>query len=208
MKKACGFVCMALGLFLGVSQSKADTLVVNGGFETGNFTGWTLSGNDVAAGTLGNLYGVEGTDPFDGGPNSGSYQAFFGDLVPNATTLSQNIATVAGDSYTVSFYLLQDTPASDEYGNELIASFGGTTLIDATDVPVQGYTEYSYTLDATSASSQLSLTLGDGLGYFLLDDVSVTSNTAPTPEPSTWMLLLTGTIGGALLYRRSLASSL
>jgi hypothetical protein len=35
----------------------ADQLVSDGGFETGNFTGWHLSGNDVPL-ALGNLYGV------------------------------------------------------------------------------------------------------------------------------------------------------
>src|SRR5580704_4911525 len=91
-------------LFLSVlllPSAKADVctmptnVVSNCGFETGDFTSWTVSGNDVP-GELGNLYGVEGTDPFPtpGGtaPFSGNFQAYFGDLNANATTISQEVA--------------------------------------------------------------------------------------------------------------------
>jgi hypothetical protein len=137
---------------------------------------------------LDNLYGVEGVDPVDStAPNSGSFQAYIGDLDANATTLSQNIATLVGVKYVVSFYLAQDTPITSPYSNELIASFGGTTLTSQTAVPVEGYTDYSYVVTATSTTSKFSLTLGNDVGEFLLDDTSVVA----TPEPSAWFLLLT-----------------
>ena len=93
-------------IFLGLTASHASgstsfcdsnpqNLVQNCGFETGDFTSWTTSGSDVTLGQLGNLYGVEGTDPLDGiSPNSGSFQAFIADLDPNATTLSQTLNTI------------------------------------------------------------------------------------------------------------------
>ena len=63
-------------------------LVANGGFETGDFTGWTLAGLDVP-GQQDNLYGVEGADPYPlpagTAPNSGNFQAFFSDVPSNAT---------------------------------------------------------------------------------------------------------------------------
>jgi hypothetical protein len=212
MRKTYGFICVAFCLFLGVAQSKADTcgttpgnLVANCGFETGDFTSWTLAGNDVPL-TLGNLYGVEGTDPFDGiSPNSGSDQAFFADLVANATTLSQTITTVPTDAYTVSFFLAQDTAVASPYSNAFSASFGGASLVNLVAVPVQGYTEYSYNVDATSASSVLSLTFGNDLGEFLVDDISVVNDTpaATTPEPPAWTLMLVGLTGAAVLYKRT-----
>src|SRR5580704_8216270 len=77
------------------SCTSAFNLLSNCGFESGDFTSWTLAGNDVP-GQLGNLYGVEGTDPFPlpGGtaPFSGNFQAYFGDLNANATTISQEVA--------------------------------------------------------------------------------------------------------------------
>jgi hypothetical protein len=198
-------LCFVFCLFVALAPGRASAapcnasfanLVRNCGFEIGNFDGWTLSGNDVPS-ELGNLYGVEGTDPIDGiSPNSGSYQAFFADLVSNATTLSQTIHTKAGDLYDVSFYLAQDTAPSVEYSNQLIVDFGATTLVSLNAMPVQGYTLYSFAVAATSASTPISFTIGNGLGETLLDDVNVT-DTVPTPEPSTWTLLL---LGGAVLF--------
>jgi hypothetical protein len=213
MKKTLGLVCVAFCLFVGVRQSKADSacatatnLITNCGFQTGDFTGWNLSGNDVP-GEEGNIYGVEGTDPDGISPNSGTTQAYFGDLDANAITLQQMISTIADDSYTVSFFVAQDTAPSNEnngeYSNELSASFGGTSLLSLTNVPMEGYTEYSYLVTATSSSSTLSLTLGNDIGYFLLDDVSVVNNTpiAATPEPPAWTMMLAGLLGSLLLWK-------
>jgi hypothetical protein len=208
MKKYAAFSCIVSCLFFCAAQSKAtdcsavpENLVTNCGFETGDFTGWTLSGNDVP-GELNNLYGVEGTDPIDNiSPLDGSYQAYIADLDPNATTLSQTIATTAGDQYTITFYVAQDTAPTNEYGNELLASFGGQSLASLSDVSIEGYTKYSYVVDATSGSSTLDLTLGNDLGEFLVDDVSVQA----TPEPNSFLLFGTGLLALTVLARRRFA---
>jgi Protein of unknown function (DUF642)/PEP-CTERM motif len=216
MKKHIAFSCIVSCLFFGAMQSKASSvcnavagnLVSNCGFEDGDFTSWTVSGNDVP-GEEGSLYGVEaGADPTDGiSPNSGADQAFFADLDSNATTLAQTFATTAGSVYAITFYAAQDTASSAEYGNELIASFGGTSLLDDSDIAAEGYTKYTFDVDATSASSTLDLTFGNGLGEFLLDDVSVVDTTpAATPEPSSWLLLGTGLLAMAGMARRRLGS--
>ena len=200
MKTLFRFSCAAIFLFLCLPQVRASSLcaltagnlVSNCGFETGSFSSWTLTGNDTP-GELDNLYGVEGTDPFDSmGPNSGSFQAFFGDLDSNSTTLSQTIATTVGKVYTITYYLAQDTAPGGAYTNALAVSFDGISLVNATGVPVSGYTDYSYTVKATTASSVLSMKFGDDLGEFLLDDVTVVQK---SPEPAAWMLML----GGATL---------
>ena len=215
MKKYITFTCIVACLFFCAAQSKAssvcdgvaDNLVANCGFETGDFTSWTLSGNDVP-GQEGVLYGVEGTDPIDGiSPNSGSDQAFFADLDSNATKLSQDITTTAGDQYTITFWVAQDTASSSDYGNELLASFGGTSLVDDSDVVVEGYTEYTYNVGPVSGSSNtLELTFGNGLGEFLLDDVSVVDNgPVVTPEPDSLLLFGTGLLALAGVARRRLS---
>jgi PEP-CTERM motif len=202
------FSCMIVGQgaarAASICNTTAGNLVANCGFETGDFTSWTLSGNDVPA-ELNNLYGVEGTDPLDSiAPNSGSYQGWFADLDANATTLSQAIATNPGDTYAISFYLAQDTTPVSPYSNTFSASFGGTSLISLSPVSVESYTKYTYTGTATAGSSQLSFVLGNDLGEFLLDDVVVTDTTitSTTPEPSTWALFLISCVLAGLAVRK------
>jgi hypothetical protein len=197
MKTVSGLFCAAFCLFLSLPQARASSictaisgnLVTNCGFETGDSTGWTLTGNDVPL-ELNNLYGVEGVDPIDGiSPNSGSYQVYIADLDANATTLTETLGTVAGSAYVVSWYLAQDTAPVAPYSNLFSASFGGVTLVSLSAVPVEGYTKYTSAAVATSSSTVLSLTVADDLGEFLLDDVSVTL----APEPAAWALTLCGT---------------
>jgi hypothetical protein len=202
------FLGLAAASLASASTSFCDAtpqnLVQNCGFETGDFTSWTTSGSDVTLGQLGNLFGVEGTDPFDGiSPNSGSFQAFFADLDPNATTISQTLNTVAGVTYQVSWFLAQDTPPDPTLTcggtpctNLLTVSFGGTTLTDLTGIPQQGYTLYSFASEATSSSTVLSLAIGNSAGESLVDDVSVTA----TPEPSQVLLVSVGLL--CFLYRK------
>jgi hypothetical protein len=195
MKLTFGLFCAAACLFLSAPQSQGSSLcatsanlVANCGFETGDFTSWTLAGNDVP-GELNNLYGVEGTDPFPlpGGtaPNSGLFQAYFADQNADPTTLSQVLSTGVGGQYTITFYLAQELVGPGTVNNSVVVTFGGTTLTTMTDVAVQGYTRYSFTATATSPTTTLSLRFGNDVGEFLLDDVQVQS-----PEPATWGLML------------------
>jgi hypothetical protein len=202
----CGAVCF---LFLGVSESSAascsanpNNLVVNCGFETGTFLGWTLTGNDVPS-ELNNLYGVEGTDPIDNiAPHSGSYQAYIGDLASNATTLSQTVSTQAGKAYYISFDLANDTLGTTAYPNTLSVMFDGVSLYSVTNVPVEGYTQYTFGGAAVAATTTFSITLGNSLGEFLLDDVSVTL----APEPATWSLAAGALLALFVLGRKKLAA--
>jgi len=188
-------IAMALPVAAHATSSACATsgnLVQNCGFGTGDFTNWTLSGNDVPSGA-GNLYGVDqGTDPDGTGPHSGSTQAYFGDSRTNPISLTQTIATVAGKSYTISFYVAQDTAIVSPYSDLLDASFGNGVL-NMTGVGVEGYTQYSFTGTASSSSSTLDLTFGNDQGYFLLDDVSVKAN-ATVPEPPTPVLFGTAAL--------------
>jgi hypothetical protein len=219
MKITCGLICLGFCCFLGAPVSKANpsyapctgvvgNLVSNCGFETGDFTSWTLTGND-APGELNNLYGVEGTDPINSiAPNSGASQAFFADLDANATTLSQTLGTTPGTTYTLAFYLAQDTATGggqSPYSNEVIVNFDGATLASLSDVPVEGYTLYTYSGLASGGSTVLSLTMGNDLGETLLDDVSVSIPSTSTPEPSTWGLMCAGLFGLGFAARRKAA---
>ena len=81
-------------------------LMTNGGFETGNLTGWNLSPNGVSE-----FIGHVGAFP-----HSGMYS--YVDISPYFETISQTIATTPGQVYDLSFSLEEAsgpgvTPADD-----------------------------------------------------------------------------------------------
>jgi len=176
----------ALALASGGALS-AQNLVVNGGFEAGDWTGWTIS----------QPYGMRVFDATseDATIHSGSFTAGLGSTP--ATDLSQTLATVAGQTYELSYWLQvrTSTPPNDEF----IATIGDQTLFSGTNLPeTNDYTEYSYVFVALSDSTTLTFTSYDPPSYFYLDDVSVTA----VPEPSTCAAFAGLAVLGLCLVRR------
>jgi hypothetical protein len=85
-------VAVCVGLLALPSGASAD-LVVNGGFETGTFAGWTQFGDT-------SFTGVSSGVPV----HSGNFAAFFGptDFIGG---IFQNLPTVVGQTYTLDFWL-------------------------------------------------------------------------------------------------------
>ena len=73
-------------------------------------------------------------------------------------------------------------------------------MLSESNVAADGYTLYSYTLDATSDLSTLVFSEENPSGDFELDSVSVEA----TPEPGSFLLLATGLLLLAGLTRRRL----
>lgn len=160
-----------------VCDAVAGNLVVNCGFESGSFGGWTAVGDNANS----------GVDAFSA--RSGAYGAYFANRGP--LTLTQLLSTVAGARYTVRFSLLsEDNPIP---GTAFFrASLDGTQLFDLETQAPLAYTSYSLTGVATGATTQLQFVLENAPSFYQLDDVSVAATT--TPEPASVAL-----IGGGLL---------
>ena len=152
-------------------------LVKNCGFETESFTGWTET-----PATSGSDFTVEND------AHSGNFAAFFGALTPE-DTISQSIPTIAGDAYSISFFLMnqEETPIENQFN----AMFGSTNLLSLTDSGSFGFTEFTDTVVATGSSTTLSFAAFQVPAHFILDDVSVLPVTPVTavPEPAALMLL-------------------
>jgi hypothetical protein len=85
--------------------------------------------------------------------------------------LSQTLATVAGQEYTLSFELAHDATDSE---NDFSAWFGADEVLSLVNSSAFGYTLYSYTVLATSASTTLAFYGREVPAWYDLDNVSVT----------------------------------
>jgi hypothetical protein len=182
-------------LSLAGTQAYAN-LVQNPGFESGDFTGWTIG--SPASFNYGSS--VLSTDP-----HSGTHSAFL-EAAPGTATLSQAIPVTAGDVYDVSFWLATVSGDGSSFG----AYFGGVLLLSGAGSGA-GYNEYNYTgLAAGTGVISFSFARDDA---FELDDISVTdiTQTGVPDAASTAGLLwigLAGLAGFNLSFRRARRSLL
>lgn len=147
-------------------QSKAE-LIVNGGFETGNFSGWSV--NSFATSVQSDYGGFL--------PYSGNYFASLGNI-GGLGSLRQTVSTSAGATYLLSMRLGSD----GETPNAFRVDWNGTTVYDQTDLPSTSgtYQLLSFYVLGTG-SDTLTLYNRDDLGYLALDNVSI----VPEIDPAT-----------------------
>lgn len=170
-----------------VVSNHAQNFVANPGFETGDFTGWTLGG-DTSYCFVSTIM-----------PHGGTYSAFLGPVSSDGF-LDQTISTVVGISYHVDFWLANAGFAPNDFS----ASFAGVTFYSVVNAPNFGYTDISGNITAASSSSDLHFEFFNPPACWFLDDISV--NVVPEPPP--WAMMAMGSvvlIGVQRLVRRKKA---
>ena len=185
----------AAALFSAAATTSAQNLLGNGGFETGDFTGWDLNdpSNNTEVGTNGPnfVFAAEGT----------RYAYLATELQPavgSISSLSQTFNTQIGQAYTFSFALANDQTAPA--GVETFQAFFNDVALTLTlPPPNTGYQTFTFSdLIATSNLTEIRFDYRHDDDGFRLDAVSV------VPEPSTVSLIAMSAFGGLLfVYRRT-----
>jgi hypothetical protein len=165
-------------------------LVANCGFETGEFTSWTTipaaSGSDFEVDFL--------------NPHSGIYSARFGATAGLNDYIFQNLATTAGDTYDVNFWV----DGSEGANGQFVANWNGSNILTLTGPIAGGYTDYNFLVSATSSITQLEFGGNTLFHFYYLDDISAVPTA--TPEPSSILLLGTSFLAAAGIMKRKIFS--
>lgn len=148
-----------------IVEDAGPSTLVNGGFETGDLTGWSASAPTISVQFLGL------------GEGFGDYSAALG---PTGTpeTLSQEIFTTPGQHYVLSFFVLGDTESTS---NSLTVSWDGSPVLALVD-DFAGFTRYTFDVVASGSSTSLQFTYtDDGIGL-ALDQISVAAANGTATE--------------------------
>jgi len=144
-----------------LTEDAGPTVGVNGGFETGDLTGWFSSGVTV-------------TPTFVGG-ELGNYAA----QTSSSGFLEQDVTTVAGQHYLLSFFVAGDPESTS---TAFTAYWDGTPLVAETAVAA-GFTKFTFDVvgDASDPTTQLFFDFTGNHGNLFVDQMSI----SPTPGPAT-----------------------
>ena len=207
------FGAALIGCLIQIGPSNAS-IILNGGFETGNFTDWTVNtGGDLKYPQVVIAYNQGGAYPVGAfgekiptAPAGGTYGAYFVSD-HSKESISQLINLTAGQVYEVSYDLYSpkggkknafDATLQSSVDNSLSPVFSSKAL-------PSGWTIYTamFTADAASPYTFTMDFAGEGIpaADFVVDNIAITG----VPEASTWAMLIIGFASvGFVGYRRSM----
>jgi hypothetical protein len=183
----------ALALSASICLPAQAVSLVNGGFETGDLTGWTTAGLLIGSdsGVVDASYSLpiyDGTYSFASGPVAGP------------GTLSQSLAVVPSATYTLTFYLANLDSAGGP--SSFSVQLGSTTFSLPNNFIPFSYSKFTVVTVATGPTLGLTFSFYNVPSFWMLDDAVLTGPT-PVPEPETWALMGAGVLGvGFMAVRR------
>lgn len=160
---------LALFSLLVLTTAAPAQVILNGDFETGDLSSWTQFGDT-------DFSGVDSANP-----NTGTFAGSFGP--PTAGGITQDVATVIGQAYEITYFLSVSSFGSPE-DNSFQADFGTTNLQTLTNATDSGYVSFTFLATATANLTPLSFTFQNGPGVWNLDDVSISTASVGVPEIS------------------------
>ena len=216
------FLGMVCTLSMSIAQAVPINLLANSGFETGDFTGWTVGGNTPTTGVATDDTLVAGDFFGQGITNvrSGDYSAYYltqGDPILRII-LSQTVSVLANQIVDVGFYVGhgQGTQLGGRIENSRTQIFiDGIGLLSSSNPAIPGGTSASDFLLVsgsfnTGARTSISVSFaidGSGTGAAInsVDDFYFISEAAngQVPEPATLALMGLGLAGIGYQRRRS-----
>ena len=171
-----------------VASTASGNIVTNGGFTNG-FNGWTMWGTAAPGGGGLAYLGSIGGDPMGGG---GLTVAQFD--CPGPGGMYQDLSTVAGEEYTVSFGLRKVTGSGNT--NSFSLDFGSQTVMSLVNSPtIDPIAYYSFDMTATGSTTRLQFNFQSTTFTWTVAAISVTP--VPVPAPGAIALIgLAGLAGG------------
>jgi hypothetical protein len=191
--------CIALH----ASAIPITNIVTNGGFETGDLTNWTQSGNT----------GFTGVDT--NAAHSGNFGAFAGP-VESLGFLSQTLNTVAGVTYELSFFLQNESKGGESISpikgggpvDQIFQVFWNGVLIF--EIPPNSspsiYSQYNFNgLTATGTTTELKFGFRNDPGFWNIDDIVAGATGVPEALSTIWLALPVVGMFALLQLRRKTA---
>ncbi|UCH48816.1 MAG: VCBS domain-containing protein [Betaproteobacteria bacterium] len=174
-----GFVTEDAGELMRVPAG--ESLIVNGGFETGDTTGWTIST----------------TNPYSVSTGVGTWNVRTGAHALTAVSdyyvesTEQQVVTALAESYTLELWLqggLQPIFAPWGFENWLTVDWAGETLLSLDNVYFEQYEQFQFELTGSGSEEALVIELlSGGPDDWFIDDVSIrrTEDVMVIPESQT-----------------------